>query len=193
MRNSLACLAAALLLWPPAAQMAQLSGAQYRRALPGYRYEFPRDHFNHPDYQTEWWYYTGNLRAKDGHRFGFELTFFRQAVARDRNPSTWRIDDLYMAHLALSDVNGGRFYSAERINRAGPGIAGVNAATGMIWNGNWQAQIGGSSHSLRGIGDEFALELNLQAMKPPAIHGRDGVSQKSEGEGHASHYISFTR
>ena len=49
-------------------------------ALPGYRYQFPRDHFSHPDYQTEWWYYTGNLRAADGHRFGFELTFFRQAL-----------------------------------------------------------------------------------------------------------------
>ncbi len=57
--------------------------AQYQAALPGYRYEFPRDHFNHPDYKTEWWYYTGNLKAADGHRFGFELTFFRQGVSRD--------------------------------------------------------------------------------------------------------------
>src|SRR5882724_4428568 len=56
---------------------------QYRTALPGYRYEFPRDHFNHPDFRTEWWYYTGNLKSADGHRFGFELTFFRQGTARD--------------------------------------------------------------------------------------------------------------
>ena len=34
---------------------------------PGYQYQFPRDHFNHPDYQTEWWYYTGNLHTADGH------------------------------------------------------------------------------------------------------------------------------
>jgi predicted secreted hydrolase len=38
----------------------------YRAALPGYRYEFPRDHFNHPEFQTEWWYYTGNLRDENG-------------------------------------------------------------------------------------------------------------------------------
>lgn len=50
--------------------------AQYRKALPGYQYEFPRDHFNHPEFQTEWWYYTGNLRASDGHRFGFEADVF---------------------------------------------------------------------------------------------------------------------
>ncbi len=63
-----------------AALMPLLAG-QWKTALPGYHYEFPRDHFSHPDYRTEWWYYTGNLRAPDGHRFGFELTFFRFATA----------------------------------------------------------------------------------------------------------------
>ena len=76
MRSRAWCFAATLLILSPLA-------AQYRTALPGYRYEFPRDHFNHPDYQTEWWYYTGNLKSADGHRYGFELTFFRQAVRRD--------------------------------------------------------------------------------------------------------------
>src|SRR5947209_14251281 len=94
--------------------------ADYKQALPGYQYQFPRDHFNHPDYQTEWWYYTGNVKAADGHRFGFELTFFRQGVARgeaarDADQSTWHIHDLYMAHLALTDVSGRRFYHDERI------------------------------------------------------------------------------
>jgi predicted secreted hydrolase len=39
-------------------------------AQPGYTFEFPRDYFNHEDYQTEWWYYTGNVKSADGHRFG---------------------------------------------------------------------------------------------------------------------------
>jgi predicted secreted hydrolase len=43
--------------------------------------EFPRDHGAHPDYRLEWWYVTGNLDAADGERFGFELTFFRFALA----------------------------------------------------------------------------------------------------------------
>ncbi len=100
MKSRLACIAAALLFLQPLA-------AQYRTALPGYRYEFPRDHFNHPDFQTEWWYYTGNLKSADGRRFGFELTFFRQAISRDpaRN-SAWDVRDLYLAHLALSDQSG---------------------------------------------------------------------------------------
>src|SRR6266478_9800585 len=66
--------------------------AQYRNAVPGYRYNFPRDHFNHPDFQMEWWYYTGNVKSADGHRFGFELTFFRQGVDRDsKTISTWGV------------------------------------------------------------------------------------------------------
>lgn len=171
----------------------QTLGQEYKLALPGYHFEFPRDHFDHADYATEWWYYTGNLRAADGHRFGFELTFFRQAVDRGTDSSPWSIRDLYMAHLALSDVSGGRFYSSERINRAGPGVAGVHAETGLIWNGNWQMKIGESAHKLRGISANFALDLSLSPTKPPVIHGTDGVSQKTEGVGHASHYVSFTR
>src|SRR5580698_4668692 len=110
-------------------------GAQYRNALPGYRYEFPRDNFNHPDFQTEWWYYTGNLRAADGHEFGFELTFFREALSREaQKASNWSALDAFVAHLALSDISSGKFPHRERLNRAGPGIAGVNSETGRIWN-----------------------------------------------------------
>jgi predicted secreted hydrolase len=166
---------------------------QFVPALPGYQYHFPQDHFNHPEFQTEWWYYTGNLRAKDGHRFGFELTFFRQGISRKPDPSPWAVHDLYMAHLALSDISGSRYYKSERINRAGPGIAGIDSATGTVWNGNWQTHIGEKSHTLRGIGENFALELTAIPEKPPVIHGENGVSRKAEGLNHASHYISFTR
>ena len=166
---------------------------EYKQALPGYHYEFPRDHFNHPDYQTEWWYYTGNLKTADGRRFGFELTFFRQGIARDSNQSPWYIHDLYMAHLALSGLSGHQFYREERINRAGPGIAGIDERTGLIWNGNWQVQLTDARQTLRGLNDQFKIELSLTPAKPPVIHGRDGISRKASGVGHASHYISFTR
>src|SRR6266566_3573257 len=118
---------------------------QWQLALPGYHYQFPRDHFSHLDYQTEWWYYTGNLRTADGHRFGFELTFFRQALDVPEqiiasSDATWRPDQIYLAHLALSDIDGGEFYHTERLNRAGPGLAGVDFAQRRCWNGNWQAR-----------------------------------------------------
>src|SRR5438046_2388430 len=83
------------------------AGPPYREALPGYRYQFPRDHFEHPDFRTEWWYYTGNVSTAQGEKFGFELVFFRQGERRgpSGNPSAWRVDDVYPAHLALTDIH----------------------------------------------------------------------------------------
>src|SRR5258705_3287808 len=155
--------------------------AQFKPALPGYRYEFPRDYFNHPDYQTEWWYYTGNLRSSDGHRFGFELAFFRQAVSRDSaKTAAWDLRDAYLAHLALSDLDGGKFYHSERTNRSGPGIADANESLGRIWNGNWQIQWHGSDQELNAIDQRFQLHLTLNPEKPPVINGENGISQKAE-------------
>lgn len=186
--RSKALLFTALFLWLPS------SIAQYQTAVPGYHYEFPRDHFNHPDFQTEWWYYTGNLTAEDGHRFGFELTFFREAVDRDpARSSAWDIQDIYLAHLALSDLDGGHFYHAERTNRSGPGLAGISAIEGKIWNGNWSALWQGDGLILTAYEDRFSFSLQLHPDKPPIVHGQNGISQKAPGPGHASHYISLTR
>ena len=187
MKSRLACVAAVLLFLQPIE-------AQYRAALPGYHYEFPRDHFSHPDFQTEWWYYTGNLRTSEGRKFGFELTFFRQAVSRDpAKTAAWEVQDLYLAHLALSDLDGGKFYHAERTNRSGPGIAGASQPEGRIWNGNWKILWDGSEQKLQAIDERFQLYLRMHSEKPPVIHGENGVSQKAEGSGWASHYISLTR
>jgi predicted secreted hydrolase len=214
-RRALAAGLAALFACGPAAPAV---GFQWELALPGYRYEFPRDHFNHPGYQTEWWYYTGNLQTPEGRRFGFELTFFRQGVARrapapagakperprpgDSAPAPaekWKVNDIWLAHLALSDLNGGRFYHQERLNRAGPGLAGADLATRRIWNGNWEARFEAATagaqpaQQLQAVADEFTLRLTLRSRKSPVINGISGVSQKAPGRGHASHYISFTR
>jgi len=169
--------------------------AQYKTALPGYRYEFPRDHFNHEDFQTEWWYTTGNLTTADGRHFGFELTFFRQGAERDATKkATWDIQDLYLAHLALSDLDGGNFYHSERTNRAGPGLAGIDAHRQRIWNGNWELRWTSKDEMTLTVADQhFSLKFALHPLKPPVVHGENGVSQKGTEAGHASHYISFTR
>jgi predicted secreted hydrolase len=188
MRSKSLCTALLMVIFPAL-------DTPYRMALPGYRYEFPRDFFAHPDFQTEWWYTTGNVKTPDGRSFGYELTFFRQAVSRDesqRNP--WDVRDLYLAHLALSDLDGGHFYHAERINRAGPGIAGVSIPDGKVWNGNWSAVWNkGGTQQLGARDDDFQFSFTLKSEKPPVIHGENGVSQKAEGPGRASHYFSQTR
>jgi predicted secreted hydrolase len=167
----------------------------YKVALPGYHYQFPRDHFSHPDYRTEWWYYTGNLHARDGHRYGFELVFFREGQDRrpSDNPSAWRVDDVYLAHLALTDIDAGRFRYFQRLNRAGPGIAGVSFDDGRIWNGNWQVRWDKSTDAqqLTAIAEGVDFALHLTPAKPAVINGENGVSQKAAGAGKASYYVSL--
>lgn len=171
--------------------------AAWLPALPGYHYSFPRDHFDHPGFRTEWWYYTGNVHDARGRRYGFELVFFRQGQRRGaaENPSAWRVDDLYLAHLAWTDIDGGSFHPYQRLNRAGPGVAGVDAARGRIWNGNWESQwdTATSVQALNAIADGLRLKLRLTPVKPPVIQGENGVSLKGPGPGEASHYVSFPR
>src|SRR5471032_540237 len=180
------------------------NAAEYRQALPGRHFQFPRDHFDHPDFRTEWWYYTGNLRARDGRRYGFELVFFRQGQGEgqsqgmdrgpDANPSAWRVRDLYLAHLALTDIDGRRFRYYKRLNRSGPGIAGASFDQSRVWNGNWEARFDASdAQTLSAVADDIRFTLRLTPRKPPVIHGENGVSQKSPGPGKASYYVSFPR
>ena len=167
----------------------------YRVSLPGYRYQFPADFYSHPAFRTEWWYYTGNLHSADGvRRFGFELTFFRQGVDRPQRPAAvWDVRDVWLAHLALSDLDGHRFFHTERLNRSGAGIAGAEEGQHRVWNGNWEVKWSGDSQQLQAVADQFRFQLSLQPIKPPVVHGADGISQKSAGAGHASNYFSQSR
>jgi predicted secreted hydrolase len=166
----------------------------YRQAQPNYVYQFPRDHFSHPDFKTEWWYYTGNLHTAAGHQYGFELVFFRQGQQRDSaNPSAWRVDDIYLAHLAVTDIDAAGFHFFDRVNRAGPGIAGAALDQARIWNGNWQAawNVSTGAQTLTAIASGIRFKLHLTPQTAPVIHGENGISLKSETPGHASHYVSF--
>ena len=121
------------LLWMPilllvcgsARVMVRQSGELWRQARPGRLLAFPTDHASHPDYRIEWWYYTGNLEATDGRPFGYQVTFFRVGVDREpENPSPWAVRDLFMTHVAVTDIDGGQHHFDERLNRAGVGVGG---------------------------------------------------------------------
>jgi len=181
----------ALLVWPLVIGAADFV---YRQAVPGYHYKFPRDHFEHPAFRTEWWYYTGNVVDSSGRRFGFELVFFRVGERNgETNRSVWSVQDLYLAHTAITDVGDRRFRYHERLNRSGPGIAGASFLKQRVWNGNWQVRWKGEDQMLDAITDDFRFHLALHPVKPFVIHGENGVSQKAEGPGRASYYVSFPR
>src|SRR5256886_9341835 len=182
-------------LWALHAAPVELTAAlEFRPALPGFLYRFPFDHGSHDDFQTEWWYYTGHLRAADGRTFGYQLTFFRRAVAHEaasRNPSRWALRHLYFAHFAVTDEAGRRFQFMEKISRAGIHKAGAETGRLAVWIDEWRAEADGGSHVLHAQGEGIAIHLRLAPDKPPVIHGNVGLSRKGDGPGDNSHYYSL--
>ena len=164
-------------------------------ALPGWKYEFPRDHFAHPDFKTEWWYFTGNLTAEDGRGFGFQLTFFRQGTRRGEDAVTrFAVDDIKLAHFAVTDIGEGKFRYAQKVSRGAFGEAGFSDGDRIAWIDDWSLQLTGpGKFRLEAKDAGFALALDLRSTKEPVFHGENGVSQKSAGEGRASHYYSLAR
>ena len=170
------------------------SAGEFRKALPGYAFSFPRDHYAHEEFRTEWWYYTGHLRSRGGEEYGYQVTFFRSGLAEARrHPSRWAAKNLYLAHFAVSDIPRERFRYFERVKRAGLGQAGASETEFRVWVGDWEVSGDGARQRLKAKEGEFAIDLHLASRKSPVIHGERGVSRKGEGRGHASHYYSLTR
>jgi predicted secreted hydrolase len=187
---------------PPAAQgkappaVARPEAPGWKSAAPGRTLRFPADHASHPEYRVEWWYYTGNLATSQGRRFGYQLTFFRIGVNLvPASASRWAVRDLFMAHLAVTDIEGGRHVSAEKLTR--PGVATADARTDVysVWNGSWAARLDGGTHVLQAesFAPPVAIDLVLDEGKPPVPQGDGGYSQKGAQPGNASHYYSLTR
>jgi predicted secreted hydrolase len=167
---------------------------EWKLALPGWRYEFPRDHHAHPDFKTEWWYLTGNLEAEDGRHFGFQLTFFRQGVRRGASANRFAVEDIKLAHFAVTDIGARRFRFAQKVSRGAFGEAGFSEGGKIAWIDDWDVVAAGDGKFRIAAREKaFALTLDLTSHKPPVFHGENGVSQKSAGEGRASHYYSLTR
>jgi predicted secreted hydrolase len=186
----LAGLISAVLVSAPATQTAR----EWAEARPGRQIVLPDDHRSHPEYRLEWWYYTGNLFDDENRRFGYQLTFFRfglnvvPAVA-----SAWAVRDVYMAHLALTDVESARHHVAERLNRAAVGWAGADDRTYRVWNDDWRAGLEEGRHRLTAAAQDFRIDLTVDDGKSPALHGVDGYSRKGSSPGNASYYYSLTR
>jgi predicted secreted hydrolase len=172
------------------------SGFTYHLALPGRKLSFPADHYSHPDFKTEWWYYTGHLETESGKRYGYQVTFFRFGL-RDRQKQIEGekplFTELYMAHFAVSDIGTKTFFFRERINRGYGDKAGAATDRYLVWNEDWRVEGDERNHSIRVQDRGTKLWLKLRSLKPPVLHGQNGLSQKGAGEGRASYYYSLTR
>ena len=178
----------------------------YARATEVRPFTFPADHGPHSDFRTEWWYFTGNLEGEVGRRFGYQLTFFRTAVAppgevdagaldtaavdaaavvaaEDAVPgSGWRTRQVWMAHLAVTDSAGRRFSAFERFARGAAGLAGAEAEPFRVWTGPWSAAtVDGAVQDGEEGGSTFPLRLRASAEGDAGEVGLDLVLETGDG------------
>ena len=170
----------------------------------------PRDDGPH-DRLTEWWYYTGHLRAEGGARYGFEFVVFR--AERGSFPTSW------VSHLAITDETGSRFLYSQRlsvgtqVDRSPTGADGRPVGFDLSLAGAdpsrpesfgrpaWTMSGGGGIDHLSatlapdeavsaGSPGGLGLDLRLAATKPASLHDRDGWIDFGPAGG--SYYYSRT-
>jgi predicted secreted hydrolase len=187
-------------VWNSLAALLLAVATTFQAALAPYTFHFPRDHAAHDRYRTEWWYFTGHVQTPRGRRFGFELTFFRLGL--EPRPSAWRAGEsrwyayqLYPAHLAITDETAHQFFYAQTLARDALGAGYASQRRLDVRANGWTLT---GTNAVRPVMRLHAddggngLDLVLDSIKPPAIHGIDGVSRKGPCRTCASHYYSFT-
>ena len=160
-------------------------------------FSFPEDYGPHEAFRNEWWYITGNLDDEQGRRFGFEITIFRFSLTPTPPDadSAWRTNQVYIAHLAVTDADRERFYVAERYSRGALGLAGAQADPFRVWIDDWEIAAADDRESwdIHAVDGEIALDLALTPLRDPVLNGNAGLSRKSSNIDSASYYYSITR
>ena len=162
--------------------------------------QFPRDHGAHLGAAIEWWYVTGELRAADAPRIGFQITFFRSRTGlADTLDSRFAPRHLLFAHAALTELKAQQHLHAQRIARWS---GDENALLARASLRDTDLRVGGWSLSRRDtdgrslydttfdVGQDVRLELQLRASQPVLLQGDAGFSRKGPDEAQASHYLS---
>ncbi|MGB7341477.1 MAG: lipocalin-like domain-containing protein [Phototrophicaceae bacterium] len=171
----------------------------FAKADAPYDWNFPEDFGAHPDYLTEWWYYTGNVATADGRRFGYQFTIFRRAInpITTESDSEWRTNQVYLAHFTVSDIAENEFYHDERFSRSSAGLAGaVTDPVYRVWVEDWEILAQNDEASLvtiQAVTEDFSIDLQLEQLKPVALQGDNGLSPKSSDGDNASYYYTLSR
>jgi predicted secreted hydrolase len=165
---------------------------------PGAPLAFPDAHGAHPGFKIEWWYVTGHLYADSGERFGYQATFFRSGLrpAAQQQETSFGDAQVYLTHMAISDVSGEQFLFEERLSRDG-WDAWSRTGTIDLRNGNWTlkavAPDVGKIRLQASVRSEASWTLDLEPEKRLVRFGPDGTSRKGPGPDARSYYLSFTR
>ena len=181
---------------------AQDDAAGFAKADRPIDFTFPRDHGPHPQFRSEWWYLTAVLANAEGREFGVQFTVFRRGIApvadagAPDGAQAWRSGQVYLGHVAVSDVAARRHMEEERLARGHPALAGARAAPFAVHLEGWRLAtkddaVGFWPLRLEAETTEFSVDLTLRGGKPIVRQGDGGLSRK--GPNNASYYYSIPR
>jgi len=182
--------------------MGEVADEDFSKAVEKRKFVFPDDHGAHPDFRTEWWYFTGNLVSDDGKEFGYQFTIFRTALSKEKSErnSEWNSNQIYMAHFAVTDIDGNKFYFDERFSREGNNLAGAQASPFNVWLEDWQiiqtedkVTFDLPIIAVKAKSEKAEIDFILESVKPFVLQWDEGLSQKGKQPGNASYYYSYTR
>ncbi|MGO9571057.1 MAG: lipocalin-like domain-containing protein [Desulfomonilaceae bacterium] len=182
---------------------------------------FPRDHGRHRDFRTEWWYLSGQLRSDTGTEWAYHFTIFRRALERwtdlvlvglaitsrairnmalfkralarmleNQNCRRIRVDG-YVGHLTITNVAEQKYVFFERAGTSLFNIAGGRDDCLGVWVKGWELKERRGILHVAAERDDFGIDLELCPLKPPVLHGDQGLSIKGSEAGQASYHYSL--
>lgn len=178
------------------------SDTLFEKALESREFSFPDDHAAHNNFKLEWWYFTGNIATTDGKKYGYQFTIFRNALNSQLSDvgSSFATNQMYFAHLGLTDIGKNKHYHFEKFARGINGIAGAEANPLSIYIENWEikADYPNGNYKMPNFriiakDSNISIDLELIPHKEMVLHGDRGLSPKSSIPGNASYYYSYTR
>jgi predicted secreted hydrolase len=174
----------------------QVAPTGFARAEAARELSFPAAHGSHPEFSTEWWYLTGSLTTADGDLYGFQATWFRNALVPEPEPraSSLAARDVILFHGGLIDVEREAFFFDSGASRAVSSWAGAESGRLEVWLFDNRLSTTAETWIARLGVEDWRLELELSPTREPLLHGDPpGLSRKGPERGQASYYYSQSR
>jgi predicted secreted hydrolase len=160
----------------------------------GQAINFPDDLFDHPRHQIDGWFYSGYLTDNEGQLYGAQLRFIRFGLSRGlrRGESEWTTNQIYFAHLAITDVAGQTSVYDEYLSRGNNRLAGISDAPYRIWVEDWFVEeVAPGQVRLQAANAELGLDLLLTQTKPVVLPKNQGANQEQKSDITAVTYYAY--
>ncbi len=164
-------------------------GSEWRDVAPGDTVKLPADLYFQKDYRIQWWYFTGHLVDANGREFGYEVTFFAAGVQKRAYRSKFGVNTIYLAHIAVTDVQGKRYYHFSTADAGAYGFAGADDKRLHVWVDKDLVEGTPKKMHVKAVAEDIRLDLFLIPAKPAILNGERGYSRKSGLRPEATFFI----